>query len=204
MRRLRHIVRTCWLSRVLRGRRLDRNPLRRGCDRAETVVLGVLLAAFLAGAPFTAQAAGNVAYRLSVRAAQAQRTALHQVPATLLRAAASSPVYPEAGGYAPVVDARWRAPDGQVRTGKLLVPAGATAGSTVLVWTDRTGQLADAPMTPAELVSRAQLAAGGAVGALAAALVVAGWVIRRCLDRRRLAAWDADWLANGPRWRPRR
>jgi hypothetical protein len=204
MRRLQHVVRTCWLSRVLRGRRLDRNPLRRGCDRAATVMLGALLVAFLAGAPFAAQAAGNVAYHLSARAAQAQRAALHQVPATLLQAAASSPVYPEAGGVAPDVDARWRAPDGQVRTGKLLVPASAAAGSTVLVWTDRVGQPADAPLTHTQLVSRAQLAAGGVVGGLAVAFLVAGWAIRRFLDRRRLAAWDADWLANGPRWSPRR
>jgi hypothetical protein len=202
--RLRHQLRTCWLSRVLRGRRLDRNPLRRRCDRVETVVLGVLLAAFLAGAPFAAYAAGNVAYKLAARAAQAQRAALHQVPATLLRAASSSPVYPEAGGVAPVVDARWRAPDGQVRTGKLLVPPGATAGSTVLVWTDQAGQLTGPPLSQTQLVSRAQLAAGGAVGGLAVSLMVAAWLIRGFLDRRRLAAWDAEWLANGPRWSPRR
>jgi hypothetical protein len=59
------MVRTCWLRPVLRGLRLDRNPLRRGLDRAETVVLGVLLALFLAGAPFAAYTAGNVAYHLS-------------------------------------------------------------------------------------------------------------------------------------------
>ena len=50
--------RTSWLARLLRGRRLDRNPLRRGSDRVETVVLGALLAAFLAAAPFAAHAAG--------------------------------------------------------------------------------------------------------------------------------------------------
>ena len=55
-----------------------------------------------------------------------------------------------------------------------------------------------------QLVSRAQLAAGGAVGGLAAALLVANWVIRGFTDRRRLAAWDAEWLATGPRWSPRR
>jgi hypothetical protein len=38
---------------LLRGRRLDRNPLRRGSDRAEAVVPGALLAA----APFTAPVA---------------------------------------------------------------------------------------------------------------------------------------------------
>jgi hypothetical protein len=51
---------------------------------------------------------------------------------------------------------------------------------------------------------RHKLAAGGAVGALAAALFLTGGLIRGFLDRRRLAAWDADWLANGPRWSPRR
>ena len=48
-----------WLGRLLRGRRLDRNPLRRGSDRVETAIAGVLLAAFLAGAPFAAHAAGS-------------------------------------------------------------------------------------------------------------------------------------------------
>jgi hypothetical protein len=43
--------RTSWLARLLRGRRLDRNPLRRGSDRAETIVLGALLAGFLAAGP---------------------------------------------------------------------------------------------------------------------------------------------------------
>jgi hypothetical protein len=58
MTRLGRRLGTSWLARLLRGRRLDRNPLRRGSDRAETVVLAALLAAFLAAAPFAAQAAG--------------------------------------------------------------------------------------------------------------------------------------------------
>ena len=36
--------RTSWLARLLRGRRLDRNQLRRGSDRAETIVIGALAA----------------------------------------------------------------------------------------------------------------------------------------------------------------
>jgi len=50
-----------------------------------------------------------------------------------------------------------------------------------------------------QLTGRAQLAAGGAVGGLAAVLITAGWLVRRSLDRRRLSGWDAEWLANGPR-----
>lgn len=110
---------TCRLARVIRGRRLDRNPLRRGSDRAETVVLGVLVVTFLAIAPFAAHAAGSWAYATSAREAQAQRAALRQVPATLLRAPSQVTAYP-AAGYTPLgAAARWRAPDGQVRAGIL-------------------------------------------------------------------------------------
>ena len=48
------------------------------------------------------------------------------------------------------------------------------------------------------------LAAGVAVGCLATLLITVAWLARRSLDRRRMAAWDADWLATGPRWTPRR
>jgi hypothetical protein len=191
--------RTWWLARLLRGRRLDRNPLRRGSDRAETAVLGVLLAAFLAGAPFAAHAAGSWTYATSAREAQAQQAQLHHVPATLLQGAPAWIVY-----AASDVKARWRAPDGQVRTGEVYVPRGAAAGSTVLVWINQAGQLADPSLTPSQVASRARMAEAAAAGSLAMVLIVAGWLARRFMDRRRLAAWDADWLAHGPRWSPRR
>jgi len=43
-----------------------------------------------------------------------------------------------------------------------------------------------------------------AVVSLAAVLATAGWLVRRSLNRRRLSGWDTEWLANGPRWSPRR
>ena len=104
--RLRGRLRTGWLGRLLRGRRLDRNPLRRGSDRAETVVLGALLAAFLAAAPFAAQAAGGWAHALAARQAQAQRADLSQVTATLLRTAPMLTGFGLASGIA--VEARCR------------------------------------------------------------------------------------------------
>jgi hypothetical protein len=195
---------TCWLARLLRARRLDRNPLRRGSDRAETVVLAALLAAFLACAPFAAHAAGSLAYATYGREAQAQRAVLRQVPATLLQAPPAVTAIPDAGVIPLGVNARWRAPDGQLRTGLLFVPSGATAGSTVPVWVNHAGQLADPPLGRAQLATRAQLAREFTVGTLAVVLIVIGWLTRRSLDRRRMAAWDADWLATGSRWTPRR
>jgi len=201
--KLRRRPRTYWLGRVLRGRRLDRNPLRRRSDRVETTVLGLLLAAFLAGAPFATHAAGSWAYATSAREAQAQRASLHQVPATLLKAAPAWNAYTNGRGVLEV-DARWRAADGQVRTGDVFVLGEAAAGSTVLVWTNRAGQLTGPPFGHTQLARRAQLAAGAAACCLAVALIAAAWLVRRSLNRRRLAAWDADWLATGPRWSPRR
>ena len=70
------------------------------------------------------------------------------------------------------------------------------------VWVDRAGQLANPPLTRDQVSGRTQLAAGTAVAGLAVVLAVAGWLTRRSLDRRRLAGWDAEWLANGPAVEP--
>jgi hypothetical protein len=197
-----HLPRTNWLVRLLRGLRPDRNPLRRGSDRAESVVLAALLAAFLAGAPFVALAAGHWASASAVHAAQAQRASLSQVTSTLVR---NAPIWSGDGsGTGAVTLARWRAPDGQARSGEVFATAGALAGGTVRVWVDRAGQLANPPLTRDQVSGRIQLAAGTALAGLAVVLAAAGWLTRRSLNRRRLAGWDAEWLANGPRWSPRR
>ncbi|MGH3172798.1 MAG: Rv1733c family protein [Streptosporangiaceae bacterium] len=202
MTRLGHKLGTSWLARLLRRLRLDRNPLRRGSDRAETVVLGALLAAFLAAAPFTAHAAGSWAHASAMRDAQAQQASLHQVTATLSRAAPVLSSYGSASDFA--VEARWRAPDGRVRTGELLVTADLAAGHSTRIWVDRTGRLTGPPLSRDQVTGRVQLAAGVAVGGLDVVLIMAAWLVRSGIDRRRMAAWDADWLANGPRWSPRR
>lgn len=189
-----------WMGRVLRGRRLDRNPLRRGSDRVESVVLAVLLAAFLAGAPFVAHAAGSWTYAASAREAQAQRAAFHHVPATLLQTATSWSVGPDGAG----ANARWRAPDGQPRTGYVIAPAGTPAGSTEMVWTDQTGQLTDPPLQNSQIAGRVVITQGLAVAVLAFVLMILSWAARWALERARLAAWDAEWLATGPRWSSRR
>jgi hypothetical protein len=186
------------LGRWLRGWRLDRNPLRRRSDRAETAVLGMLLVAFLAGTPFAVHAAGSWTYATSARQELAQEAAAHQVPATLLQA--TQPV----GVYSAEADARWRAPDGHVVTGQVFAPNGAVAGSTVMVWVTQAGRLTDSPLDASQIAGRAELSEVLAVACLAVALIVIGGLVHWALNRRRLAAWDADWLTTGPRWSPRR
>jgi hypothetical protein len=192
--------RSTWLGRLARGLRLDRNPLRRGSDRVEAVMLGVLLTGFLAGAPLAAHAAGSWTHATSSRQAQAEQTARHHVPATLLQAA--SPW--DYGGSGSEANARWTAPDGQVCTGQIFFPDGGPVGSTVMIWVTRAGQLTDPPLRPSQVEGRTHLAEAVAVAALAVTLAIVGWLGRWALDRRRLVGWDADWLATGPRWSSRR
>jgi hypothetical protein len=85
----------------------------------------------------------------------------------------------------------------------LFAPSGTTAGSTVPVWVDRAGQLTDPLLGPTQLATRACLAGEVAVGILAIALIAVGRLVRWILDRRRMAAWDADWLVTEPRWSSR-
>lgn len=74
-------------ARAVRGLWPDRNPLRRTIDRVEAVVAGGLVAAFMAGAPLAAVAAGHAAYSIGSRTAHAQQAAWRQVPAVLLATA---------------------------------------------------------------------------------------------------------------------
>jgi hypothetical protein len=165
----------------------------------QTAVLGLLLAAFLAGAPFAGHTAGSWVHATSAREAQAQQAQVHEVQATLLEAA------PLAGPYAfPDVDVRWVASDGRVHTGRIFVREGVAAGGTVTAWINHAGQPAGPPLQHGQVVRRVQLAVGCAVGGLAVTLIIVGWLIRCFLDRRRMAAWDAGWLAYGPRWTSRR
>lgn len=147
--------------------------------RAETAVSGVLMAAWMAASPFVAYAAGRWAEARFSRAAQVQRAALRQVPATVLR---SSPV-----GDGKAL-AQWRLPEGQLRTGSVSAPGGSAAGSTVMVWVNRAGDLADPPMRQTEIANRTELAQGSAAALFAVGLAMIGRQARQSLRRRHPAA----------------
>jgi hypothetical protein len=183
-----------WL-RGVRGWWPDRNPLRRQCDRAEAALVTVLVAVFLAGAPLLALAAGRQAQDGGPRPGQAQLSGWHQVPAVLrtstIRRFAPSP--------APAW-ARWTAPGGVPHTGRVLAPAGLAAGAVVPVWVDAAGRLAGPPALPGRHDGRALADGVVAVLLLAELLWGAALAARGVADRRRLAAWDAEWRAIGPAW----
>jgi hypothetical protein len=188
------------LGRFARGRRPDRNPLRRGSDRVETAVLAVIVIAFAAAAPFTTEASGAWVHAIAHRVQVTQQASWHQVQAVLLNAAPSGP---DKTGFLPQVQARWTAPDGKKMTGQVSVQPGASAGATVRVWTTRDGQVTAPPLRDSQVADQVDCAEIAAVVVLAIVLTVTGLLARRALDKRRMAAWDADWRTTEPRWTTR-
>jgi hypothetical protein len=194
---------TRWL-RFIRGRRLDRNPLRRTSDRIETVILAALMTAFLAGAPFAALAGGSWAHDGARHLQQAQLAARSYVVATTIEA---MPPESQSRGVIftrPVVEARWSVPDRKAVIGEIPVFFGTPAGTRVWVWTTTSGKLADPPLTDDQVASLATLGQGFSA-VMVVALFTLTWVLaRKELDRRRYAAWDADWQATDSHGRQRK
>ena len=198
MGRRRRDVRVTRLGRFVRGRRPDRNPLRRGSDRLETAVLAVLVIAFLVAAPFTALASGSWALARAHQAQLAERASSYQVSAVVLK------LEPQESAYGnPQAQARWTAHDGRVVTGEISVPLYASVGATEQLWTTADGQPTSPPLEDSQVTGQADVAEALGVGALAVLLTVIGLVTRWTLDRRRMADWDAQWRATGPRWTTR-
>jgi hypothetical protein len=176
------------------------NKLRRRTDRAESAIVLLLLAVFLAvvaAAPY-----------LGVRIYQSERAhAPHLYPAVAVLSQ-RGPTGDGILGYGQAA-ARWRAPDGQWRSGTLTTDtapgiSGAPAGARVRVWLTGSGEPAAPPGSLAGRVFTAVLLTMDGIGCAAIVLLILYWLCRRALDRRRLTAWESDWALTGPGWTTRR
>jgi hypothetical protein len=187
---------TTRLGRFVRGRRFDRNPLRRATDRAETVVLAVLVILLLAGGPFAALATGSWTHATAQRTQLAEEATRRQVTAVVV-----SITPPSAGdwGLTWQARARWRAPDGREVTNEVPVPSSTKVGATMPVWTDLSGDSTTAPLLDSQVVN--QVVTGEILGVigLAGVLTMAGALVLSWINKRRMA----DWRATGPRWTTR-
>ena len=186
-------------TRLSRSLGSDHNPLRRRSDLIAAWLLPGVLAAFLVLGPLMVGAAAMWVHAGSTAARQAQRS-WHRVPAVLLRAAPGPAKSAAATGTWTVwTPARWTA-GGRAQGGLIPAPAGTSAGRTVPVWLDRAGQVRLPPATSGQVRDHVVLAGSLALTALAMLLSAAALVVRRVLDRRRLAAWETAWLSAGPQW----
>ena len=192
-----------WLPRAVRGARLDRNPLRRGIDRAETCLLAGLFIGLVAGAPFAAQAASRASYAAALQARQEQLAGRHEVPAKLTANAASVSGYSLTTSV--LTAATWTSAAGVRRSGDVPAQPGSLKGTVVSVWADdSSGYLDNPPLTMAEAAGQADVAMVGVVAGLALTYGSVTCVIVGVTQRRRMAAWEADWLVTARAWNRQR
>jgi hypothetical protein len=187
-----------WLFRAVRGARPDRNPLRRRTDRLETCLLAGLFVAAAAGAPAAVPAAGHTWYADATHARQEQLAARHEVTAVLAQSAGVI------GGYTltsqvPAL-ASWTSAGGARRAGDVPAAPGSPPGTLVHVWTDDSGYLVSPPLTVTEVADQADAARVAAIGGIVVGCMAGTLAIRQLLHRRRMAAWDSDWLATARVW----
>ena len=184
-------------TRLARRLGLDGNPLRRRIDRLAAGLAALLMAVFLIGAPMLSVAAARWAGHAAATAQRAARS-WRQVPAVLVRGA---PLPAVEGVFGTSwVKARWTAPDGHQRVGRIPVSISLAAGRTVRLWVDAAGSPTGPPPRYGASVASEAPAAVLATVALGGVLWWLAGAVRRALDRRRLAAWEAAWAAVGPQW----
>jgi hypothetical protein len=188
-----------WFVRTFRGRRLDRNPLRRPRDRAETVIGICLLVAFAAAAPFTARAAAAWTRTLAEHARVTALATRYEVTAITLEKPPPASNAPYTLITQTWVSAKWTAPDGRQRTGPIQVPDSTQKGSSERIWVAGNGDVA-APLPMTEIARLADRTAFGAIMVLICLFLITGSVIRHVINRQHMAAWDAEWAVTEPRW----
>jgi hypothetical protein len=195
-------LRCCGPVRVIRGARPDRNPLRRGIDRLETCVLVGLFVALTAVTPFAARLAGHASYLSALHARQEQLVSRHQVHAVLTEEAGPVSGY-SLSAYV-LTQASWTSAGGVRRSGDVPAVPGSPKGTAVTVWTDGNGYLDSPPLALAEVGSQADAATIGVVVAAGVIYICGAAAIRQLLNRRRMAAWDAEWVTTARAWNRQR
>jgi hypothetical protein len=161
----------------------------------------LLLLVLALGLPAASVGAGLAAYESTMRTVQAQSTERHQITARVTSAPEAAPG--SAADDKQTVRVGWTGKDGRQRTGTARVPLDRTAGSTVRIWVDRAETVQDPPMSAGNAT-----ATGWLTGGMTAVAVYTGFVagrkgVRRALNRRRYAQWDAEWELVEPQWSTR-
>jgi hypothetical protein len=85
-------------------------------------------------------------------------------------------------------------------SGEVPAESGSPKGTFVTVWTDANGYLDSPPLAVPEIASQADAVTVGVIVGAGIVYIVVAAATRQLLNRRRMAAWDADWLATAPAW----
>lgn len=186
-----------WI-RVARRFGWDHNPLRRPVDRAEAAILAGLVALLVIAGPLMAILAGRAADAAALRTQRAER-GWYQAPATLLQNAGQTII--TAGEMdASSVRVSWTDRSGRRLTGSVAAPLAARAGQRVEIWLTTAGRQAYPRLDGADIRDQVIITAGLAAICWCAVVGFGAVAVRALADRRRMAAWEHEWDAAGPRW----
>ncbi len=181
------------------------NPLARDVDKWQAGVRTVLITLWIMVLP----AAAVVGYLVSSDGVEQARAQAHSRIATtaVLTEAAPAMIFTASGapvlGTTPVA-ARWAGSDGSTHVGTVLAQSGSVVGTTVDIFTDRSGALADPPLSASGAIITGLLVSLGMI--MVCGVLLAG-ALKFCadtFDRRRSASWDRDWIRVAPLWFPQR
>lgn len=167
------------------------SPLARGSDRAESVLMVVVVLLWALAAPLIATAASVLWPAVSARVDAAGRAAV-AVDAMVVPGAAA-PATPLSLPRDRAGLLRWTDATGATVVRAAVLPVGSVAGQHRTVWVGPDGQIVAEPLSPA--------AAGAAVvaGAVLAWALTGGvllglsTLVRRRLDATRGRGWDHEW-----------
>ena len=173
-------------------------PLRRPVDRVDNLIMAVAVLLAVAAIPFAVMV-GRITYQSNLDTAAAQAASRTQITAVLVQDAPSATQVPGVVTTTTAL-ARWQWPAGTMRTGMVPATPGDPVGTRETIWVDQQGQVTPAPLTGDQAGSRgiitAILAWLGVVTVLTLLAGLAHWQ----LNRRRFAAWAAEWKHIGPQW----
>lgn len=180
------------------GWRWRRNPLRRGTDIVEALLVVVTTVLFCATPAVGWWAGRSVDHDLQ-RVVRAQGAARTLVTATVEpgRPAASDRTDP-APGSGDVL--RWTAPDHSVHTATVPSDLEVPHRGRILLWTDRKGALVTPPLDPATATSHGVLAGMAAASGTAGLVLIIRQLLMWRLMLRRMASWEREWNRFGQDW----
>ncbi|MFB7599698.1 hypothetical protein [Streptomyces sp. NPDC056160] len=175
--------------------RWRRSPLRRTSDVVEA---WILLAAWVL-AVVGALVAGLLTAGAMQQTAEHTRARSHPMTAVLVQDGPQGNARP-AGGALVWGTVHWAEPDGTGHTNRARVPATATPGSRITVWTNGHGALTSPPASAADTAFQSVL--GGLWAGTATVGLVAGGakLAQSRLDRHRFDQWADEWARMDTRW----
>ncbi len=182
---------------VLQLFRRDTNPLFRGVDRAEAVVMTVLIAVFVVIWVVGTVLAGRWADHEMLAAEHAQR-GVHAVWARQLESGAQAASSSEL--TVAFVPGEWKLPDGQEGHGEIPVALNSTAGQQTEIFINAKGQEVRPPLDSADVHDQVAFTVFSVTMGFGVLFAVAYGCTRLLFDRRRMVGWQRDWDAVGPTW----